>query len=382
MPIPDTNSNTDLIPDLFEKSVTAQEADPCNVAEAGRSDQVTASDPDIDADELEEPGGLRDVEGFPDNWQGPGVGGDELDDVVREAEFFPANDEPSTMEPPRDGAAPARPSAIARMAEPVQFFSLWMHALGDPERVAPSVVEARAAEIRAMGQLRACRGRLLDGGQIEVVSGMLDYLAVRHIAEGGGKPWTLLVDVEPMTDQQAFKVAHAEAAEGVPLAPLDRARFVQIAIREAFKTQRAMAQKLGIHESNLTRLLAVARCADIVAGVVTDQWTISRAQADRFMRLHGDAELRKSLLEFVKNAEPQSARRLFAAIFATFDPPPATKPGEVLVADDQGEPLGRVGRKATGEVILRLDKAAGAIELPTLIRFVEHALGQLRNSAA
>ena len=330
----DYTSIVSAAPGLFDEPAISRAADTAEVIAFEHSEKVLASDPDNDSDELEEPGGLRDVEGFPDNWEGPGVGGDELDDVVREAEFFPASDEPSVMEPPRDGAALTRPPAVARMAKPVQSVGLWMHALGDPERVAPSVVEARAAEIKAMGQLRACRGRLRDGGQVEVVAGMLDYLAVRHIAEGGGEPWTLLVDVEPMTDQQAFKVAHAEAAEGVPLAPLDRARFVQIAIREAFKTQRAMALKLGIHESNLTRLLAVGRCADIVAGVVTDQWTISRAQADRFMRLHGDAKLRKSLLEFVKDAEPQSARRLFAAVFAKFDPPPATRPGEVLVADD------------------------------------------------
>lgn len=383
MPIVDDTRLATTAPGLFDELAMSEAANTAPAIASEQHEQVLASDPDINGDDLEEPGGLRDVDSpLPDNWEGPGVGGDELDDAVREAEFFPAADETSVMEPPQEGAAPARPSAVARMAIPVQSTVLWPHGLGDPERVAPSVVDARADEIKAMGQLRACRGRMVDGGHIELVTGTLDYLAVRRIAEGGGKPWTLLVDVEPMTDQQAFKVAYAEAADGVPLTPLDRARFVQNAIREAFRTQRAMASHLGIHESNLTRLLFVAKCADVVAAVVTDPWTISRAKAERFMALHDDAQTRKRLLAMIKDAEPQTARRLFAAVFAAFDPPSAIKPGEVQIASDQGESLGCVGRKPSGEVVVKLDKVAGRIELPTLVRFIEAALGQLRNAAA
>ena len=35
------------------------------------------------------------------------------------------------------------------------------------------------------------------------------------------------------------------------------------------------------------------------------------------------------------------------------------RPGEVLVTSDKDEPLGRVSRKGTGEVVLTLDKVAG-----------------------
>lgn len=343
---------------------------------------ATASDPD----ELEMPGGLRDDDNYlPDNWPSPRAVPDELDDVMPEVEYVPAPDKAAATEPPPTGAAPATPLAdVRRISVAVQSTELWPNMLGDAARVPSHVVEARAAEIRAMGQLRACRGRWSDNGHVQIVAGLLDWLAVRLIAEQGGEPWTVLTEASTMTDEEAFKVAYAEAAEGVPLAPIDHARFVRRAIDRAFGTQRGMAEKLGLHESNISRLLDVHRCAEIVGKVVTDEWSISRAQAGRFMRLHEDKSVRKPLLMFLQKAEaePQTARRLFAAVFARFEPPPPPRKGEVVVTDEQGDALGRVRRKGGGEVVLVLDKAAGAVELPTLVGFVEAALARIRAGIA
>lgn len=386
MPTPKNTNNGQTAPHLFSDSCPGDRSETHEITATASVYDVAGSEVagggSLDDDELEMPAGLQDVDSpLPDNWEGPGVGDDELEDVTREAEMIPSADPAPAKEPPLDGAAPSKPAINGRISVSVQSVIIWDNALGDPERVPPSMIDERAAEIRAMGQLRACRGRLLADGHVEVVTGMLEVLAVRQIAADGGEPWILLVDVEEMTDEQAFKVAHAEAAEGVPLAPIDRALFVEEAIRTTFTSQRAMAAAFGIHESNLSRLMDVGRCVAIVGKKVIDPWSISRAQSGRFMGIHNDPGVRQQLRAFLKRAEPQTARKFFRTVFDAFDPAAKrTSAGSIAIVDSNNVNLGHLvpGRKGT---MIRLGPEAGPVELPALMVAIEAALNQHRSSA-
>jgi ParB-like chromosome segregation protein Spo0J len=368
---------------LFDENLTSQSTDAVSRASPGSPGRSGSSAHDsADPDEFDLPDGLRDVDSpLPDNWEGPRVSPDEPDEEkVREAEFFPGADQVTTKEPPRDGAAPAALPFGTKVSVPAQATTLWPGAIGNAERVSPNLIATRAAEIQAMGQLKPCRGRIAEDGHVQIVVGMLDWLAVRHIASQAGEPWTVLVDVEEMDDQRAFLIAYAEAATGVPIAPIDRARWAKEAIR-TFGSQRKLAGALGIDESNVTRLVQVWKAVAALSHVIIDEWSVSRNQAVRFVQLL-EGERRTEVKAFLKTLPVATAAKTFRAIFERFDQKSAARAGGVQIVGMDGQSVGHARRTGAGDVVVQLTKQAGAIELPALTRYIEVALGQLRANAA
>lgn len=101
---------------------------------------------------------------------------------------------------------------------------LWPHIAGDAGRAASVDIDRRAVEIEAMGQARACRGRVLDEDHIEIVAWLLTYLAIKQlVAEAWTSSWA---STSGRWIRKAFQVAAAEATNEIKLAPIDRAVFL------------------------------------------------------------------------------------------------------------------------------------------------------------
>lgn len=201
-------------------------------------------------------------------------------------------------------------------------------ALGRQDRVPASLVEQRAGEQAAMGQVKPCRARLLEDGTVELLTGMVEWLAAKHAADASELIGTIVIDLEQLDDAAARKVVFADAAEGVKVAPVDLARWATDAI-VTYGTQRKLAKALGIDESNVTRLLHVGEAVDILAEVITDEWAVSRAQAAAFIALWNDRGRRPEIKRFLSTLPQGSAAKTFRAIQDRFGETPPKRPGEV-----------------------------------------------------
>lgn len=270
---------------------------------------------------------------------------------------------------------------VVRLHAPLDAVRWSPLGLGVEKRVAPTLIEQRAAEHEAMGQVRPCRARLMPDGHVELLTGMLEWLAARHLATTGKLIGSVLIDLELLDDVSARKLVYADAAGDVKLAPIDLARWAQDAIKSTWSTQRKLAKALGLDEANVTRLIYVADAVEILDGVITDEWAVSRAQASRLMVLWNDRSRRPEIRTFIAGLAAASAAKTFKAIFERFERPPEKRPGEVDVVGDDDQILGRLRQTAGGKVLMELDTVSGAVELPALIGFVETAFAQLRASA-
>ena len=265
-----------------------------------------------------------------------------------------------------------------RMTVPIGNTVLWEHVLGDRRLVTSTAIEERAKEIAAVGQRKPCRGRRLDDDRVEIVAGALEFLAVEQLA-ATDPTIALVVDVEPMNDLVAFQIAHAEAADGIKVHAIDRARFLKALIDTTGMKGVGVAAALGVHASTVSRLLDVLKTKDVLGPRITDFWTVSADQSDRFMRLWNDKPRRSEVKVFIATLEPDTARRIFAAVRDRFGTARKVAGGSVAVRGSDGQEFGSIARSRSKDTVIRLSAATGDVELDVLMEAVTAAMNSLRN---
>ena len=265
-----------------------------------------------------------------------------------------------------------------RMTVPIGNTVLWEHVLGDRRLVTSTAIEERAKEIAAVGQRKPCRGRRLDDDRVEIVAGVLEFLAVEQLA-AEDPTIAIVVDIEPMSDLVAFQIAHAEAAEGIRVYAIDRALFLKALIDTTGMKGVDVAAALGVHASTVSRLLDVLKTKDVLGPRITDFWTVSADQSDRFMKLWNDKPRRSEVKVFIATLEPNTARRIFAAVRNRFGTARKVAGGSVAVRGSDGQEFGSIARSRSKDTVIRLSAATGDVELVVLMEAVTAAMNSLRN---
>lgn len=273
---------------------------------------------------------------------------------------------------------PSNEQAVTRRVRvPVGRVVLWDHVLGNREW-AKAAVDARADEIAAGGRLKVCRGRWREDDVIEIVAGVLEFLAVEKLA-ASGSDHQIEIDVEPMDDLHAFQIAHAEAADGIKVYAVDRALFLKALIDTTGKKAKEVADMLGIQPSTVSRALDVLKTRDVIGSRIHDFWNVSADQSDRFIKLWNDKARRPELKAFINTLEPATARKIFAAIRDHFGIGRKLAKVGVVVRGDDGFELGMIGHNRAKETIVTLSRGAGDVDVDSLMDAVRAAMTEFRN---
>lgn len=159
----------------------------------------------------------------------------------------------------------------------------------------------------------------------EIVAGVRRWWTTKWLREHNHPEFEYLVTIQAMTDEEAFRVADLENRSRRDISPLERARDYLRAIDEFYDgSQDAMAERLNVSKSWLSRILDVGRLPENVRSAFPDSHEISVEMAKKIAPLAKNpltapmlnqeaALIRDELASGARYQAPEIARRLAAA---------------------------------------------------------------------
>ena len=227
----------------------------------------------------------------------------------------------------------------------------------------------------------------------ELLVGSRRRFAVDWLNHNGRPELRLNALIVDLSDEEAFRLADIENRERSDITELDRARSYQAAVDRFYDgVQSRMAQALGLSNSQLSRLLALAQLPEEVVSAFPSRDDLRVRHSEVLTPLLRRPDSRERLVRAaIGIGEEQQARAMRAERMI---PAPTVlarlKQAVLLIADEPREPnailaggeqIGRVRPLKTGGLAVELSIAPDA-DLEEIVAMLRDALAEARRVSA
>ena len=219
--------------------------------------------------------------------------------------------------------------------------------------------------------------RALEGDgphKYEVVCGARRHWAVSWLRAHNYTQYKFLVDVQNLTDEQAFRMGDSENRHRQDICDYERAVDYQKAIERYYRSQQDMAERLEVSPSWLSRLLDLARMPEDIAKAFPDITELRVVHAMKLKPYYGNPKTRDKLLAAALDiqaeqaalreagAKPLDGGQVMARLARSVKKPPAgaNRVLGTFNADHNGGPLITVTRDGRHHVGFKINLRSGA----------------------
>ena len=207
--------------------------------------------------------------------------------------------------------------------------------------------------IRAQGgqEFPAIVRRLPEGGdyEFEVICGARRHFAISWLRANNYPQFRYLIEERDLTEEEAFRLADIENREREDLSDYERARDYLGALDRFYGgKQKAMAERLEISQTYLSRLLDLARLPDEIVAAFGSIRDLRELHARKLKPLLADDSRRDEVLRAavaLKGQGADAAQVLRMLSVAGAPPPVRAEPSSL----GQGVTMRRKGRKTVLE---------------------------------
>jgi ParB family transcriptional regulator, chromosome partitioning protein len=201
----------------------------------------------------------------------------------------------------------------------------------------------------------------------EIIAGVRRWWTTRWLREHHHPEFEYLVTIQNMTDEEAFRVADLENRSRRDISPIERAQDYLRAIGEFYEgSQDAMADRLNVSKSWLSRILDVGRLPPEIVAAYADSHEISVAMAKKIAPL---AKAKETAARLVHEAQQIGEDRKAGV---EIDAQEVTRRLVASAIEKQSKPRPESGElsSANGRPMLKFTKArrGGAFDIKVLPR--------------
>ena len=144
----------------------------------------------------------------------------------------------------------------------------------------------------------------------EVICGARRHWSVSHLRNNNFPEFKFLIEVQDLTDEQAFRLSDIENRDREDISDYERAVKYVKAVSKYYKTQKAMAERLQVTEAWLSRYLDLASMPKEIINCYASIRDIKTKHAKYLKPLMKDAKVRhKLMLKASHIIEEQSKRK-------------------------------------------------------------------------
>ena len=236
--------------------------------------------------------------------------------------------------------------------------------------------------------------RALEGEgphKYEVICGARRHWAISWLRANHYSQYKFLVDVQNLTDEQAFRIGDSENRHRKDICDYERAVDYQKAIGLYYQSQQDMAERLEVSASWMSRLLDLARMPEEIAQAFPDITELRVIHAMKLKPYYGNPKTRDKLLAAALDiqaeqaalreagAKPLDSAQVMAKL-ARSAKKPAAVASRVLGtfnADHSGDPLITVTRDGRHHVGFKINLRSGASQDEILAKCREAILAHV-----
>ena len=144
----------------------------------------------------------------------------------------------------------------------------------------------------------------------EVICGARRHWSISHLRANNFPEFKFLIEVQDLTDEQAFRLSDIENRDREDISDYERAVKYVKAVSKYYKTQKAMAERLQVTEAWLSRYLDLASMPTEIINCYASIRDIKTKHAKYLKPLMKDAKVRhKLMLKASQIIEEQSKRK-------------------------------------------------------------------------
>lgn len=199
--------------------------------------------------------------------------------------------------------------------------------------------------------------------EYEIIAGVRRWWTTSWLREHHHPEFDYLVTIQNMTDEEAFRVADLENRSRRDISPIERAQDYLRAIDEFYDgSQDAMAERLNVSKSWLSRILDVGRLPSTILGAYADSHEISVEMAKKVAPLAKDRATLPRLVSAAKQIQDErragkivdaheTTRRLVASSMESRTKI-RPKTNEILSSD--GKPMIRFAKVKRGGIDIKV----------------------------
>lgn len=145
----------------------------------------------------------------------------------------------------------------------------------------------------------------------EVICGARRHWTVSWLRENNYLNFKFLIDIRELSDEEAFRLSDIENRDRDDISDYERATDYQQALKNFYKTQKQMAERLEVTEAWLSYYLELANLPDEIVKAYPDVTQIRVQHARSLKPLLKDNRTKKLIIDQAKSLtkEQQAARR-------------------------------------------------------------------------
>lgn len=194
----------------------------------------------------------------------------------------------------------------------------------------------------------------------EVICGARRHWTAKYLK------WDLLVEARELSDEEAFQLNDIDNRDRKDISDYERAQSYQRALKEIYKNQNQMAERLGISADHLNRLLGLATLPQPIVEAYTDIREIRVAHYRALAPLLKDESTQNAMLKRATQLKVQKLKPAKLVSELKKAATPSNKKANNQLDQYQAKRSNRtmltVTRPKRGELVLRIPTDSGARE--------------------
>lgn len=135
--------------------------------------------------------------------------------------------------------------------------------------------------------------------EFEIIAGAQRFWAVNYLRNNNYPDFKYFIEVQDLTDEQAFRASDIENRVKNDLSDYERAVDYQRALGAYYSSQSDMAKRLGLTESDLSRYLTLSKVPLQIAEAYADLDQLRVSHAPKILKAMSDASAKKRILKKV-----------------------------------------------------------------------------------
>lgn len=133
--------------------------------------------------------------------------------------------------------------------------------------------------------------------EYEVICGARRHWSITQLRKGGFKNFQYLIDVRELSDEEAFRISDIENRQRVDISHYERAKDYLSALKKYYKSQKEMANQLGVKEAWLSRYLDIARLPPDIIDCFQNKHEILPVHAKKLKKVMKVPDAEKGILK-------------------------------------------------------------------------------------
>lgn len=236
--------------------------------------------------------------------------------------------------------------------------------------------------------------RVLEGDEshkYEVICGARRHWAISWLRANNYTQYKFLIDVQNLTDEQAFRIGDSENRHRKDICDYERAVDYQKAIDLYYRSQQDMADRLEVSPSWLSRLLDLARMPEDIVKAFPDITELRVIHAMKLKPYYSNPKTRDNLLAAAleiqaeqaallgSGATPLNGVQVMAKLTRSVKKPAtANRVLGTFAADNTGDRLITVTRDGRNHIDLKINLRSGASQDEIIAKCREAIIAHIR----